>query len=304
MAKKRSTTYHRILKEFTKINNKLPEEKKLSIKDRRRIIREQIYPNYKGVPNSRIRIRAIKAEINGIISSLPPKEICDLNYIDQSEYAYVEWYALDETISELVPDCIYVKVTAGDFGETRIINTRNYEYGRNGVRSIVERIRLEANNSSGRYIFSGYQKLRPRKRNDGTPANYYLDFILFEVDTRGNQLPMGDTESIRFELPKTREVKKKKTKIKNIIEKKIKSLKTKRDSRKRAKATLQKNIDKFSTTVKRVSKAKKPTKSSKELLTKQFNTAIALLERYYAEGKLTQAQYDKALEKILREFGQ
>ena len=268
MAKKRSTTYHRILKEFTKINNKLPEEKKLSIKDRRRIIREQIYPNYKG----------------------------------QSEYAYVEWYALDETISELVPDCIYVKVTAGDFGETRIINTRNYEYGRNGVRSIVERIRLEANNSSGRYIFSGYQKLRPRKRNDGTPANYYLDFILFEVDTRGNQLPMGDTESIRFELPKTREVKKKKTKIKNIIEKKIKSLKTKRDSRKRAKATLQKNIDKFSTTVKRVSKAKKPTKSSKELLTKQFNTAIALLERYYAEGKLTQAQNDKALEKILREF--
>jgi hypothetical protein len=297
---KKITTYHKILKEFTKINNKLPEDRKLSIKDRRAIIKESLLPKFKGVAKSKIRIRDIKSSILKAYESIPPKEICDLNYIDTSEFAYVEWFSLDETISELVPDCVYVKVSAGDYGVTRIFNTRDYEYSRNGVRGIVERIRPDADNNSGKFIFSGYQKLRPRKRNDGTPENYYLDFVLHLIDKKGNQIPLADTESVRFDLPKTRTISKKKTKIKNIIEGKIKSLKQKRDSRKRAKKTLEKNIKIFTKTVKRVSK--KPTANSKALARKQFTKASKLLEKYYAEGKLTEKQYNAALERLFREF--
>lgn len=303
--KRKPTTYNRILKEFTKINNKLPEDRKLSIKDRRKIIREDLLPKFKELPKSKIRVTAIKNSILAAYDKIPPKEICDLNYIDISEYAYVEWYALDETISELVPDCIYVKVTAGDFGETRIINTRNYEYSRNGIRKIVENIRPEANNSSGKYIFSGYQKLRPRKRNDGTPENYYLDFVLFEIDKKGQQLPLGDTDSVKFELPKGREIQKKKTKVKQIIEGRIKKLKQKRDSKKRAKKTLDKNIKQFTEIVKAISKSKSKPKvvaRAKELARKQLLKSSKLLEQYYKEGKLTKVQYDKALEKLFKEF--
>jgi hypothetical protein len=303
--KRKPTTYNRILKEFTKINNKLPEDRKLSIKDRRKIIREELLPKFKGLPKSKIRVTAIKNSILAAYDKIPPKEICDLNYIDISEYAYVEWYALDETISELVPDCIYVKVTAGDFGETKIINTRNYEYSRNGVRRIVENIRPEANNSSGKYIFSGYQKLRPRKKNDGTPENYYLDFVLFEIDKKGQQLPLGDTDSVKFELPKGREIQKKKTKVKQIIEGRIKKLKQKRDSKKRAKKTLDKNIKQFTEIVKAISKSKSKPKvvaRAKELARKQLLKSSKLLEQYYKEGKLTKVQYDKALEKLFKEF--
>jgi hypothetical protein len=302
MAKKRTTTYNRLLKEFTKINNKLPEDRKLSIKERRKIIKEKLLPRYKNVPHYKLRVKDIKSKILRQVEKIPPKEICDLNYIDVSEYAYVEWFALDETISELIPDCVYVKVSAGMYGETRIFNTRDYQYSRNGVKQIVEDIRPDAENESGKYIFSGYRKLRPRKRNDGTPENYYLDLILTLIDRKGNERPQADTETVTFELPKTREVKKKKTKVRNIIEQKIKALKSKRDSRKRAKITLNKNIDKLNKASKKLSKAKKPTKQQQAIVRKQFLASSKLLEKYYKEGKLTKYQYEKALEKILKEL--
>jgi hypothetical protein len=303
MSKRKQTKYNRILKEFTKLNNKLPEENKLSIKLRREIIKKVILPKYEDVPQYKIRIKSLRSTLIKEIEKVPPKEVCDLNYIDPSEFAFVEWYALDETISELVPDCVFVKVTAGEYGETRIFNTRDYEYGRNGVRSIVEEIRPDADNSSGKFIFSGYKKLRPRKKNDGTPENYYLDFVLFLIDKKGNELPQGEAESVQFYLPKTRENRSKKTQIKNIIEDRIKKLKTKKDSRRRARKTLDKNIKEFSVVAKRLAKAKKPNINTVNAFNKRFIKAAELLEKYYAQGKLTKLQYEKNLEKITKEFG-
>lgn len=303
---KKPSTYNRILKEFTKINNKLPEERKLSIQQRRELIKTRIKPLYIDVPAYKIKVKKLRAEIYKELEFIPPKEICDLNYIDTSEYAFVEWFSLDETIRELVPDCIYVKVTAGSYGETKIFNTRNYQYGKKGVRNIVEAIRIDAENSSGKYVFSGYQKLRPRKKNDGTPENYYLDFVLYIITTKKGKIvteePQGDTETVKFDLPKTREVKSKKAKIRSVIERKIKLLKQKRDSKRRAKKTLQKNIEKYSSAAKKVTKSKKPTIDSKAAARKQFLATTKLLEKYYKEGKLTKYQYDKSLEKILKDF--
>jgi len=301
MAKK-ITKYNLILKEFTKVNNKLPQEQKLSIKERREVIKNVLMPLYEDVSKYKIRLKPLRQQINREISLFPPKEICDLNYIDVSEYAIVEWFALDETIRELIPDCVYVKVSAGEFGQTNIFNTRNYEYGAKGVRDIVEAIRPYAENESGRYIFSGYQKLRPRKRNDGTPENYYLDLILIFTDSRGNEIAMGNTDSVKYQLPKDRETRRKKTKVKHIIESRIKKLKQKRDSKRRAKKTLQSNINKYSTAVKKVVKAKNPNKTTKMNANKQFIEVTKLLEKYKKEGKLTNHQYNIALEKVLKDF--
>jgi hypothetical protein len=313
MAKKKITTYNRILKEFTRLNNKLPEDRKLSIKERRKIIKEEIYPKYKEVPKSKIRVRDIKKSITDVYDRLPPKELCDLNYVDLSEYAYIEWFALDETISELVPDCVYVKVSAGDYGSTRVINTRDYEYAKNGVRKIVEKIRPAAKNSSGKYIFSAYQKLRPSKKNDGTPENYYLDFILFEIDSKGREFPMESTEQTRFELPKDKKTKQIRNEVRKAIEDKLKQLKSKKQKVKRAKNTLSKNIKSFNLLTEKVEKlsTKKITPKNKSLLSKaksdarrQFLRASVLLEKYYKEGKLTKIQYDSAIKKLFKDFNQ
>jgi hypothetical protein len=300
--RKQTTTYNRILKEFTKLNSKLPEDRKLSIQERRKIIKEQILPRYKNVPAYKVKVKQLKSFIVKVYDKIPPKEICDLNYIDLSDFGSVEWFALDETITELIPDCVYIKVSAAEYGDTKIFNTRDYEYGKKGVRRIVENIRPDAENESGKFVFSGIKKLRPRKRNDGTPENYYLDFVLFIVDRKGDSEPQGDVEEIEYKLPATKEVKKKKTKIKNIIEQRIKTLKSKRDSRKRAKQTLDKNIKQFIKTSSQVKKAKKPSGDKKIMRSKQFFHAQKLLEKYYAQGKLTQAQYEARLQKILNEY--
>ena len=303
MAKRKPTTYNRILKEFTKLNNKLPEENKLSIKLRREIIKKVLLPQFKDIPQYKIRIKPLKNLIIKEIEKVPPKEICDLNYIDPSEFAFVEWYALDETIAELVPDCVYVKVSAGTYGETKIFNTRGYEYGSNGVRAIVEEIRPDADNSSGKFVFSGYKKLRPRKKNDGTPENYYLDFVLFTIDRKGRETPQANAESVKFDVPKTRETRTKKTQIKHIIEDRIKGLKAKKDSKRRARKTLEKNIKEFTVVAKKLAKAKKPNLNTVNSFNKRFIKAAELLEKYYAQGKLTKLQYEKNLEKITKEFG-
>jgi hypothetical protein len=302
--KKKISIYNRVLKEFTKINNKLPEDRKLSIKDRRKIIKEQILPNFSGVPNYRIKVRDLNQNIFRQYDRIPPKEICDLNYIDLSDFQYVEWHSLDETISELVPDCVYIKVSAGQYGTTKIFNTRNYEYGRAGVRTIVEEIRPDADRfPSGRFIFTGVRKLRPRKRNNGTPENYYLDFVLFVVDRDGIEESFGDTESVEFELPKTREVRKTKTKVRKIIDNRIKALKSKKDSKRRAKKTLERNFKDLSKKAKRVDKSTKPNINAVVSKEKQFEKVSKLLDKYLKEGKLTQTQYDVAVNKLLKQMG-
>jgi hypothetical protein len=302
MPKRKQSTYNKILKEFTKINNKLPEERKLSLKQRREIIKNEILPKYKGIPSYKVKVKEVKSIIVKRYEKIPPKEICDLNYIDPSEFAYVEWHALDETISQLVPDCVYVKVTAGEYGETKIFNTRNYEYGKNGVRSIVENIRDDADEEpSGTYIFTGIQKLRPRKKNDGTPENYYLDFVLHYLDNKGVEEPYGDTEPVRYDLPKSKEVRKKRTKIKNLIENKIKDLKSKKTKSRRAKKTFNKNLKELGKKVKKAEK--KPTESSILQQQKQFEKISKMLDKYLKEGKLSKEEYDKAVDKLLKESG-
>jgi hypothetical protein len=306
MAKKKTTTYNRILKEFTKLNNSLPEDRKLSIKERRLIIKEQVLPKYKDVPAYKVRVKTLKGQLLRIYDKLPPKEICDLNYLDASEFAFVEWFLLDETIGELVPDCVFVKVSAGDYGETRIFNTRNYEYGGKGVRDIVEEIRPNAEGASGKFIFSGYKKLRPRKLNDGTPENYYLDFVLFIIDKKGREKPQGDVEEIEFEVPKTRDNRKKKTKVKQIIEGRIKALKVKKDSRKRTRKTISKNLDLFNKISKRVVKSKDSktykAKAWKMEQNKLFSKLFDQIEKAYKDGKMTKIQYQKSKEKLLKDF--
>ena len=295
---RKPSTYHRLLKEFTKINNQLPEDKKLSLKDRRKIIKEQLLPQFESVPHYKLRVKSMKSSIVREIDKIPPKELCDINYLDASDFGFVEWYALDETISDLVPDCVYVKVSAGIYGETSIFNTRNYEYGRRGVREIVEAIRPDADNMSGRFVFTGYKKLRPRKRNDGTPENYYLDFVLFSVDSRGNETAYGIPEQVEYEVPRTRENQKKKTKVNKLIEAKIKQLKNKKDSRRRAKKTLEKNIKQLQQLNKKT--VKRPTRTNEFQKYKQFNKTAELLERYKNQAKITDKQYEKELQRILK----
>jgi len=298
MPKRKQTSYNKILKQFTKVNAKLPEERKLSIEQRRKIIKEKILPKFRGKKSYQIKISQIKTYVLREVERVPPREICNLNYLDLAEFQYIEWFSLDETISELVPDCVYVKVSAGEWGETNIFNTRNYQYGRNGVRRIVEAIRTDAENESGRFVFTAVRKLRPRKVNDGSAENYYLDFVLNLVGRRGEADPQGDMEQISYNLPRTRDTRKKRAKISNIIEQRIRSLKAKRDSKKRAKKTIDKNISAYLKANKSVEKLKRPNQEKLKEAEKKQKYAEKQLEKYYKQGKITKYQYEQRKNKL------
>ena len=103
-------------------------------------------------------------------------------------------------------------------------------------------------------------------------------------------------------MPKNVETKKKKTKIKNIIEGRIKKLKQQADSKRRAKKTLKKNLEDLKRKATSARKTKKPSPIKVASRDKQFIKTSALLEKYLKEGKLTQNQYDVALDRLLRDY--
>ena len=84
-----------------------------------------------------------------------------------------------------------------------------------------------------------------------------------------------------------------------MIEAKIKSLKSRKDSKRRAKQTLERNVKKLTQISGQA--AKRPTLNKQILKTKQFEKTASLLEKYYKEGKYTKIQYEKELEKILKQ---
>lgn len=292
--KKKPTLYHRLLKESTKLNDRLPEERKLSLSERRKLIKNVLLPKYKKIPKSKHRVKDFQKTLEREFDKFPIRESCDVLYLDDDSFAIIEYFHLDETIAELMPDCVYVKVSAGSFGETKIFNTRDYEYNKNGVRDIVENIRAEAENSSGVYIFSGTKKLRPRRRNDGTPENYFMDFVLIV-----NDIPQADDTSVDYKLPKGVETKKKKRKIRQEIEQRVKKLKSKKDSRRRTKKIVEKKLKEVKASVKRAEKS--PTEYNQSKSEIQILKLMGYVTKSYTEGRMTKKEYDKLIDSLIAE---
>jgi len=299
MAKRKETVYNRILKRFTAINNNLPEEQKLSISKRRKIIKEVILPQYINVPVSKIRVKPLKALIFTEYEKQLPREGCDLNYISPSQYANVNWFEIDEFIRERMPDCIYIRVNAGDrFGKTKIFNTRDYDYNQNGVQIITEKIRPFAESPQRKNriypYYSGTQKLRQGKKNDGTPENYFLDMVLYI-----NENPVASTETTKYQLPKTREVNQTKKKIKNLLDERFKELKLKKERKKRARKTLTKNISQVKQKKKKISKSPKSQAASKQSYLKQFNKTVAIIEKQYEKGYISKDKFKLLMQELV-----
>lgn len=201
----RPSTYIQVLKQFTKQNNRLPEDKKLSYARRRFIVKNDIIPYLRG-SRSRLTIKEINGHLDRIYR-VQPTRICNPQLIPTDLYNRIPFYEIDIKLQRLFPDCIYVKITAGNFGQTRIFNLRNYTYQTSGVRKIVERIRRGLGSNSGTAFFGGYLRLRPRMPNNGDGENYYIEFILFipygrKVSSRSYE-PVVDIPNETRYVPKT-----------------------------------------------------------------------------------------------------
>lgn len=191
--------YNFLLKRLGEENAKKPKKQQLGRASRRQIVSKELYPKFKQGAKAVDVTKAVKK----IVTGLPPAEICNPLYLSEAYLSFVEYYEIDNHIRTVLPDCLNVRVNAGGFGKTKIFNTNNYSYYGNGVRKIIENIRKELeDNKSGIAYFSGVVKLMRGKPNDGNPANYYVEYVLYINDT-----PEADDNPVDFDLPR-KEVKK------------------------------------------------------------------------------------------------
>lgn len=268
--------YNFLLKRLAEENKKLSKKQQLGIESRRRIVSKQLYPKFKA--EGKVSIGAISADLKKIVRALPPQEICNPLYLSEAYLAFVEYYEMDNHIRSVLPDCLDVKVNAGSLGKTKIFNTRNYSYNGDGVRKIIENIRKELEeNKSGMAYFSGVVKLKPKRKNDGTPDNYYVEYILYI-----NDIPEANDDPVDFDLPKKEE--KKVEKVRGFLAEKFKDLQKEKRKRKR-----------------QAKKAKPKTeKEQKQIATKEIRNAISSLKRLLQAGIITKEQYESQKASLLK----
>lgn len=216
--------YNALLKELGEANKKAKNSQRLSPSQRRRIVSEQLYPKFRDA--SKVLVGEVNKDIKAIVKALPPSEICNPLYLSEAYLSFVEFYEIDNHIKKLLPECLDIRINGGVFGTTKIFNTSNYSYYTNGVQRIIENIREQVDNDSGRAYFSGIIKLKSRKRNNGEGQNYFVDYVLYLNDS-----PQSSEDGIEFELP-TKEIKKVE-RVKDYLVDKFKSLEKEKKKRKR-----------------------------------------------------------------------
>ena len=168
--------YNFLLRRLAEENKKQPKKLQLSIRRRREIVSKEIYPKLKAA--GKYSLTQVSAELKGIVSKLPKEDVCNPNNLTKPQLGNFEFYAVDGYILGL-PDCMYVRVNAGQYGITRIFSTRGYSYQSSGVSEIVEDIRLDALNNSGVSFFTPEVALKPNKAaNIKIGENYFVDIVL------------------------------------------------------------------------------------------------------------------------------
>jgi hypothetical protein len=264
--------YNYLLKELGNQNDRDPNQQKLSIAAKRKIVSQQLYPKFKA--QEKVLVSEIKRDLRGIIKALPPKEVCNPLLLPEQYLAAVEYYEIDKHISNFLPDCLDVRVNAGFIGKTRIFNTSNYNYYSNGVADLIDEIRdyLESGDSGVAYFY-GIVKLKPRKKNNGDPINYFVDYVLTINDT-----PQDTFEGVDYERNKKEE--KAAQSISGYFQGRFKDLQ--KDKRKRARAA------------KKV-RSKKP---ENQKINESVKKALDSLKLAYQSGAFSKVKYEVLRDEI------
>jgi hypothetical protein len=290
MPKRKQSLYFFLLKKSTEVNDKLPYENRLSIKERRNLVKTLLIPKYQGTPIYKIKIRPLKSLIIKEIKRYPARENCNVNYISP-ELLITPFYNIDNFIKDVLPKCVYVRVNCGNLGKTNIFNTSNYEYGSKGVRKLVEKIRAKYGNSSDAPYFVGYVKIRGNRKNDNTPENYYIDMILYVNDS-----PKDSTEEKRFDIGDDAKQRRYFNKVNSVLNDKIKSLQVFKNKKKRAKKTIDKNMIIYRIATQKLETQKRPKPYLNLLQISQYRKILQLLDKQYEKGLITKEEFKKQLE--------
>lgn len=181
--------YQRALKKFTQLNNQLPDGVEIPY-ERRIKFAQEISAKFKGKPKSSILQSDIQKQVDSTIRNIFPRNLdeCNLAVALSSNAPWLEngfaYWQINSALEDL-PKCIYVRVSAGIYGNTEFYML-DYNYTESGVRDIVEAIRERIGSlKSGEedtYYFSPVVQVFDGKENDGQASSYYLEYQLHDAE--------------------------------------------------------------------------------------------------------------------------
>lgn len=297
MAAKKNTKglrlYNLLLSEVSKINKLIPEDRKLSLKERRQLISKRFYPRY-SKKKGRVKLTSLRKSLDRSIRRLPKREGCDVLAIDRALYQDIPYYEIEQFVGEALPNCIYVKIEAKEFGHTNIFNTRDFNYYITGLSDITNRInewvRQQNISRSGAVPqYSGQINLRPKKSNNGDPDNYYLEMV---IDVG----PRSEKSQLNIPVKKTRKSKKQQRQIVNkFIEGRLRKLKQQKSIFK----TIRKKIFDDFASIRQMKKSKLLTKKQiLEAETKSKKRLENYVRKKFTDGKITERKKNRFLKEI------
>lgn len=293
-------SYNLLMRELTRINIELPERKRLSLKERYELLSTKIYPLYKDVPRYKIRITEVRKTLKKRIKRPPRKRTIDVTLLSEQLYSAIDYYELDQWIKTTIQDPLWIKVSAGNYGETKIFNTIDYSYYTTGLDSITKNINDFTRQrvrpiQSGSIYYTGYVQLRPGKKNDAKRDSYYLELVLVTKN-----IPAKELEPVVVPVKKTKKRKEQKKKLTEQVQKRIKGLKTEKSRVKRIRQNLISEIDFFKSLLK---KRYFSPKEKKQYAKRAFEVEKKKLDAQYKKKILNKTQYAQLVIKISEAYG-
>lgn len=184
------------------------QKKELSYAEARSFASDKVYPQFKGQPPYKVKVKDIREATRNAIEPpvVEPILFADPRTIGEEEISGVTWFDLDKFLSgDIQPSIRSVRalrnntkdlrlmVLAGEYGNTGEFNLSDYEYVSTGLQEIIETIRENspAVGNEPYLTWEGYVGLRQGATDLNDPNSYVLQLILIE-----NNNPVVEPSSI------------------------------------------------------------------------------------------------------------
>ncbi len=278
--------YNKISHDLAEYNKSLRDADKIPYALRKKIAKD-ILAHFKGLPKRAATYKAIREYIEQQLSEFD-SSICDPRTIDASKYALIPFYDLDAFMGEL-PDCVDVRVNAGQYGDTGIFNTADYNYAGSGCKAIVDTLEPFHHGSPPNCPqFEGKILVKPNRQDDNNKTSYYLEMqVIMNEGEPAHLKGQGKEVAAKQISKKERAERKLKEQAKKLAQEKIKELTKKTPKTKRE------------IVFREEPKKEKVSKREQADLLGKINTYVKNMQDLYKQGLISKKDMQAAMRKAV-----
>lgn len=268
----------------------------ISWNDAQKYVSKYLYQDYKDELLSNIETKEVERVV--VRYSKPNAPIRDIAEkcgsvfkVPAADYFAIEWFDIGNYFT-LLPSDVKMRVNGGPYGYTDIAKAETFDYHQSGIAEIVNKIREEENNQSGRFSWEGGTFLVPGMEDDGNNCSYFIDYVL-HIDGAPVTLEEGID---RFETMEATEIEERGSRKRESEKARKKRLEEKKEAEEAAREKREK--------VKKAKTRKLPTAKPDEPapLKQDLKGMLALLRQDYDDGIYDKEEYKAERKRLIDKF--